>query len=60
MGHGNRQHEAPKYEPKEWVEKTNKKNSITQWILDCVQHEKDISNKNKLACEQFHNRHIGI
>ena len=60
MSHGNRVHEAPKVVHKEWQGVSNNRQDVAQWIKDCVQHEKDISAKNKIASEQFHNRHRGI
>lgn len=60
MAHGNRKHKEQEHEYKDWSSSTNKKNNIIQWILNCMQHEKDISDKNKKSCELFHNRHRGI
>ena len=54
MAHGNRVHEAPKAVYMEWSDKSDSHSKITGWIQDCIQHEKDIANKNKIACDEFH------
>lgn len=56
MAHGNRNNDLPKHTLREWESKSNKKNSISQWIINCMKHEKDIADKNKKNCELFHSK----
>lgn len=55
MLHGNNTHIPPQPIHKEWKGVSNNKQDISKWIKECTLHEKSISEKNRIAREQFHN-----
>lgn len=60
MAHGNRIHETPKVIHQEWQGESKNKQNISQWIRDCVEAEKAVSMKNKIAREAFHNELVSL
>lgn len=60
MAHGNRIHEAPKVVHKEWQGVSSNKQNISQWIRDCVEAEKKVSMRNKIARETFHSELVSL
>ena len=60
MVHGNRVYEVIKPEFKDWDSTSENKQNVSEWIKKCSDSERDVNNKNKIACEMFHNGHRGI
>lgn len=60
MAHGNRTYEAPKVIHQEWQGVSKNKQNISQWIRDCVEAEKEVSMKNKIAREAFHSELVSL
>lgn len=54
MSHGNRTHTPPQPIHKEWEGVSNNKQDVSKWVRDCALHEKSVSEKNRIAREQFH------
>lgn len=54
MAHGNRKQEDIKHNNIEWSGSTDSHSKILGWIKKCMQDEKAIHIKNKLASEEFH------
>lgn len=54
MAHGNRTQEDIKHIHIEWSGSTDSHSKIAEWITKCMEEEKALHHKNKLASEEFH------
>lgn len=54
MAHGNRKQEDIRHSSIEWSGSTDSHSKIIGWIKKCMQDEKALHKKNKLASEEFH------